>query len=328
VELVAGRTYALRVEFIKNTRDNFALIRLLFAFEPTPENDQRLSQATELAAKSDVAIVCIGMPEGYESEGHDRPDIELPGSQVELIRAVVKANPKTVVVLNAGAPVSMPWVDEVPAVVHTLYPGMEGGAALARILLGEVNPSGKLTVTYPKRLEDTPAFNNYPGQKEVLYGEGIFVGYRHYDLRDVEPLFPFGHGLSYTSFEYSDLKITSPLKRGARPSTSLHSAQDTRAAQIAVTVKNTGPLKGKEVVQLYVSDKHSSLPRPPKELKGFAKIALDPGKSTTIKFDLDERAFSFYDPDRKQWVMEPGEFEILVGSSSRDIRARVVMKVE
>jgi beta-glucosidase len=314
VELVAGRTYDLRVEFIKNTRDNFALIRLLFAFEPMPENDQRLNQATELAAKSDVAIVCIGMPEGYESEGHDRPDIELPGPQVELIRAVAKANPKTVVVLNAGAPVSMPWIDEVPAVVHALYPGMEGGAALARILLGEVNPSGKLTVTYPKRLEDTPAFNNYPGRKEVLYGEGIFVGYRHYDLREVEPLFPFGHGLSYTSFEYGDLKITPP-KRGEK-------------AQVTVTVKNTGPLKGKEVVQLYVSDKQSSLPRPPKELKGFAKIALDPGKSTTIKFDLDERAFSFYDPDRKQWIMEPGEFEILVGSSSRDIRARVVMKVE
>jgi len=316
-ELVAGHTYDLRVEFLKNTKDSFSLIRLLFAFDPAPENDQRLSQATELAAKSDVAIVCVGMPEGYESEGHDRPDIELPGSQVELIRAVAKANPKTIVVLNAGAPVSMPWLDEAPVVVNALYPGMEGGAALARILLGEVNPSGKLTTTFPKRLEDTPAFNNYPGRREVLYGEGIFVGYRHYDLREVEPLFPFGHGLSYTSFEYSDLKITQPLKRGTRS-----------AAQAAVTVKNTGAVQGKEIIQLYVSDKQASLPRPPKELKGFAKVALDPGKSTTIKFDLDERAFSFYDPEQKGWVMEPGEFEILVGSSSRDIRARVVMKLE
>jgi len=314
-ELVSGQAYDLRVEFIKNTKDNFSLIRLLFAFDPTPEKDQRLSQATELAAKSDVAIVCVGMPESYESEGIDRPDIELPGAQVELIRAVAKANPKTIVVLNAGAPVSMPWLNEVPVVVNALYPGMEGGAALARILLGEVNPSGKLTTTFPKRLEDTPAFNNYPGQKEVHYGEGIFVGYRHYDLRAVEPLFPFGHGLSYTSFEYSDLKITQPLKRGG-------------AAQVAVTVKNTGTLKGKEVVQLYVSDKQASLPRPPKELKGFAKVALDPGQSTTLKFDLDERAFSFYDPEQKGWVMEPGEFEILVGSSSRDIRVRLVMKVD
>jgi beta-glucosidase len=202
----------------------------------------------------------------------------------------------------------MPWLEEVPAVVQAYYPGMEGGTAIARILFGEATPSGKLSVTYPKRLEDTPAFDTYPGEREVRYGEGIFIGYRHYDLCDIEPLFPFGHGLSYTEFEYQQIKID--YTKNAFPIT------------VHATIKNIGDSMGKEVVQLYLADKKATLPRPLKELKGFCKVELLPGESKEITFLLDERAFSFYDPQKLHWCWEPGEFEILLGSSSRDIRQR------
>jgi beta-glucosidase len=247
------------------------------------------------------------MPTGFESEGHDRPDMHLPGPQTELIRAVVKANPRCVVVLNAGSPVSMPWLDEVPALLEAYYPGQEGGNAVANVLFGDINPSGKLTVTFPKRLEDSPAFINFPGTKEVFYGEGIFVGYRYFDKKEVEPLFPFGFGLSYTTFEYSGIEVSKSVKAG-------------ETVKILVNVKNTGARPGKEVVQVYVSDKESSLVRPPKELKGFKKVALEPGETRLVEFELDQRALAYYDPYRQEWVAEPGEFEVLVGSSSRDIR--------
>ena len=235
--------------------------------------------------------------------------MELTGCQNELIAAAAQANPNTVVVLNVGAAVTMPLIDQVAAVLLAYYPGMENGHAIARVLLGEVNPSGKLPVTFPARLQDTPAFVNYPGRREVRYGEGIFVGYRHYDAKDVAPLFPFGFGLSYTTFEYSDLLVTPR----ARPGEPIH---------VTVTVANTGAAAGKEVVQLYVHDPASSLPRPPKELKGFAKIALWPGETQRVTFLLDQRSLAFYDPDQQAWIAEPGEYEVLVGSSSRDIRAR------
>jgi len=220
-------------------------------------------------------------------------------------------------VLNVGAPVSMPWVDQVAAIVQAYYPGMENGNAVAAVLLGKVNPSGKLPVTFPVRLEDSPAFINasYPGCREVNYGEGIFVGYRYYDQKEVAPLFPFGHGLSYTSFAYSDLKVTKKVKAGGK-------------VEVSLIVTNTGKAAGKEVVQLYVHDLQSSLPRPPKELKGFAKVALGPGEAGTVAFSLDERAMSFYDPHKQAWVAEPGEFEVLVGSSSRDIRVNAKFVLE
>ena len=201
----------------------------------------------------------------------------------------------------------MPWLDVVPAVLEAYYPGQEGGNAVTSVLWGDVNPSGKLPVSFPKRLEDNPAYLYYPGRREVYYGEGIFVGYRYYDTRKVEPLFPFGHGLSYTTFEYRDLKV-------------LTSGKLDEPVDVLVTVRNSGPRAGKEVVQLYVSDKQSSLPRPVKELKGFKKIELQPGESRTVSFTLDQRAFSFYEPYQDRWVAEPGEFAVLVGSSSRDIR--------
>jgi len=314
VDLVGGRQYDLRVEYVKVAEVDLNLLRLHFAASPRPEEDDRIARAVALAKKADVAIVFVGMPMGYETEGEDRPHMDLPGPQTELIRAVAQANENTIVVLNCGAPVTMPWLDDVPAVLEAFYPGMEGGNAIARILLGQVNPSGKLPVTFPRRLADNPTFTNYPGAKEVLYGEGIFVGYRYYDARDVEPLFPFGFGLSYTTFACSDLWVPQEVKAG-------------EPLEVAVTVKNTGDRAGKEVVQLYVHDKASTLVRPPQELKGFKKVFLEPGASTVVNLVLDQRALSFYDPDREQWVAEPGEFEVLVGSSSRDIRARATFNL-
>ena len=241
--------------------------------------------------------------------------MELTGAQNELIAAVAAANPKTIVVLNVGSPVSMPWANDVAAIVLAYYPGMDGAISLTNILCGEVNPSGKLTVTYPQALKDTPAFNNYPGARNVIYGEGIFVGYRHYDYREIEPLFPFGHGLSYTTFQYSEWTMPEVMKRG-------------EAAKVYMKVKNTGAVAGKEVVQLYVSDKQASLQRPVKELKGFAKVALQPGEEKTVTFELNERALAYFDPDQKAWVAEPGEFEVLIGSSSRDIRVKAKFTVK
>jgi beta-glucosidase len=312
IDLTAGQPYALKVEFVKTSSENMANVRLQMARTYRPGEDDRQARAVALAKQADVVIFFGGMPEGYETEGADRPNMDLPGAQNELIGALVQANPRTIVVLNAGAPVALPWLAEVPAVVEAYYPGMAGGEAIANVLLGEVNPSGKLPVTFPKRLEDTPAFNNYPGMKNVLYGEGIFVGYRHYDQRDIAPLFPFGHGLSYTTFGYGALQAPAQAPIG-------------ETVHVSLTLKNTGTRAGKEVVQIYVRDVQSSLPRPPKELKAFAKVALAAGESKTVSFALDARAFSFYDPDRRQWVTEPGKFELLAGSSSRDIRARATL---
>jgi beta-glucosidase len=263
-----------------------------------------------------MVLFFAGMPEGYETEGWDRPDIEIPGGQNELIAAVAKANPRTVVILNAGAPVTMPWLEDVAGLVEAYYPGQENGNAVANVLLGKVNPSGKLPITFPKRLEDNPAFINasYRGSREVFYGEGIFVGYRFYDKKFLEPLFPFGFGLSYTTFAYSKPKSPKKVKAG-------------QPLEVSVTVTNTGKVAGKEIVQLYVADKSSSLPRPPKELKGFVKLELQPGESQVVGFKLDQRALSFYDPYKKQWVAEPGEFELLIGASSRDIRARTAFEL-
>jgi beta-glucosidase len=315
IDLVAGTEHDFTMEFAKYGGDTIANVRLMMARVYRPGDDNRLAHAVELAAQSDVAVIFAGMPAGYESEGADRPDIELPGAQNELIRAVVAANRNTIVVLNAGAAVSMPWLAEVPVVVEAYYPGMEGGHAIARILMGEVNPSGKLPVTFPARVEDTPAFNHYPGARDVRYEEGIFVGYRHYEQHNIQPLFPFGHGLSYTTFEYRDLQAPPQVVSG-------------ESVPVSLIVKNTGQYAGKEVVQLYVRDIQSSLPRPPKELKAFAKLSLAPGEEQKVSFTLDTRSLSFYDPARKQWVAEPGEFEVLAGSSSRDIRVNTTLVLQ
>ena len=225
--------------------------------------------------------------------------------QDELIQAVAAANPRTIVVFNAGDPVTLTrWIDRVPGVIDAFYGGEETGHALAAALFGDVNPGGKLPFTFLKRLEDSPASANYPGVNLHV----IYVGYRYFDKHpEVTPLFPFGFGLSYTSFAYSDLKL---------PQSS------TGSLEASLTVRNTGTRAGAEVVQLYLSDPHASVDRPVKELKGFRRVELAPGESKLVTFPLDRRALSFYSPETKQWVSEPGSFEVLVGSSSRDIRAR------
>jgi len=309
VDMTAGQSYDIRIEHSKKDTQFFAAIRL-GCLPPVPVDS--IERAAALAAESDAALVFVGTNEEWESEGYDRADMELPGDQVELVKKVAAANKNIIVVLNTGAPVAMgQWIDQVPSVVEAWFPGQECGNAIADILFGDVNPSGKLPTTFPKRLEDTPAYTNYPGENgKVLYGEGIFVGYRYYDKKKIEPLFPFGHGLSYTSFEYSDLEIGSTE----------YEAED--SIETAVDIKNTGKREGKEVVQLYVRDVESSLVRPEKELKAFKKVALKPGETKTVHFTLGKDALSFYDPGRKQWIAEAGEFEIMSGSSSRDIRAR------
>ena len=310
-ELQSGKSYDLRIDYIRQAGQDINYYNLAIGLAFAPGLDPRPARAVELAKRCDVVLFFAGYPEAYESEGGDRPSISLMGKQDELIAAVAAANPKTVVVLNVGAPLAMPWLDQVAALVDAYYPGMENGNAVAAILTGAVNPSGKLPVTFPKKLEDSPAYTNssYPGCREVNYGEGVFVGYRYFDKKELTPLFPFGHGLSYTTFAYSDLKAPKKVKAGEQ-------------FKVTVRVKNTGKVAGKEVVQLYVSDPLSALPRPPKELKGFVKVALKAGQSKTVTFTLDERSLAYYDPQKKGWVAEPGEFEILAGSSSRDIRAQ------
>jgi beta-glucosidase len=298
------------LDAIKNLcSDNITVIHEL-GWDETQSADL-LNRAVKAAASAEVAIVFAGTTDKHESEGFDRKDMDLPPGQNELISQVTKVNPKTIVVLNNGSPLAMPLLDKVPAVIEAFFPGQECGNAIASVIFGLVNPSGKLPDTFPKRLEENPAFPNYPGANDkVVYGEGIYVGYRHYDTKNVESLYPFGYGLSYTTFEYSNLKV-SPAKAKAGDK-----------IKVSVDVKNTGKVAGKEVVQVYVSDVASSVPRPPKELKAFYKVALNPGQKKKVEFLLTKQAFAFYDVKQKNWVVEPGEFEILVGSSWRDIKAK------
>lgn len=269
----------------------------------------RIDEARDLAAASDVALVFAGLPQHYESEGVDRTHIDIPPAHQELISAVAGAQENTVVVLTNGSAVAMPWLSAVPAVVESWLGGQAGAGATADVLFGRVNPSGKLAETFPKRLEDTPAFLNFPGESgNVIYGEGIFVGYRYYDERKIEPLFPFGHGLSYTTFEYRDMKVSSAA------------VTDQEELTVSATIENVGEVAGKEVVQLYVSDPESSLGRPVRELRGFAKVSLQPGESRRVDFTLTARDFAFYHPRQQDWVAESGAFTVALASSSRDIR--------
>ena len=308
LEMEAGRSYPIQIEYSWAGGAQWRNLHL-GCLPPVPADS--VQRAAGLAARSDVAILFAGLTDEWESEGYDRADMELRGEQVALIEQVVAANPNTIVVLNTGAPVTMDWLDKVPAVIQAWYPGQEAGNAIADVLFGDVNPSGKLPTTLPRRLQDNPAYINYPGENgKVYYGEGIFVGYRYYDKKELAPLFPFGHGLSYTSFSYSNLIL------------SAGQVAPGEGIRISVDVENRGARAGKEVVQLYVRDVESSLVRPEKELKAFAKVALQPGESRTITFTLDQEALSFYDPAQHRWVAEAGDFEILVGSSSRDIRLK------
>jgi len=273
----------------------------------------RESEAVRLASRTDAAVVCVGFNPETEREGADRT-FELPKEQEELIREVARVNKRTIVVLTAGGNVAMAgWLNDVSGLLHTWYPGQEGGTALAEILFGDVNPSGKLPASFEKRWEDNATFHSYyddDKDKRVEYKEGVFLGYRHFDKSGIEPLFPFGFGLSYTTFAYRNLTVT-PDKISAG-----------QKVTVTFEVTNTGKRTGAEVAQVYVSDVESSLPRPVKELKAFNKVWLKPGETKTLSFHLDQSALSFYDPKKNAWVAEPGEFEVLVGSSSRDIKLR------
>jgi beta-glucosidase len=271
-----------------------------------------LKEAADAAAHADVAVVVVGRYARLESESFDVKTMDLPAGQDELIAAVERANPHTIVVLNTGDPVTMTkWIAQTPALVEMWYSGQEGGHALASVLFGDANPSGKLPVSFPKEWKDSPAYGHYPGENlKVDYAEGIYVGYRYFDTKNVEPLFPFGFGLSYTTFAYSDLKVTPARVSGKEPT------------EVSLKVRNTGSRAGAEVVQLYVHDGHSHIDRPLRELKGFRRVELQPGETKTVEFKLDRAAFSYWSPDKTVWVAEPGTFEIQVGASSRDIRLR------
>jgi beta-glucosidase len=273
--------------------------------------DQALiDEACKNARSAELALLFICLPATKESEGYDRPDLDLTSHQIALIEAVTGVQPNSVVILNNGAPVVMSeWIDGTAAVLEAWMMGQAGGGAIADVLYGKVNPSGKLAETFPHKLKDTPAYINYPGENgAVRYGEGIFMGYRYYDTKAVAPLFPFGYGLSYTTFTYQNPKVSAKTFR------------DVEGITVSVDVTNTGKVAGKEVVQVYVHDHQSKLVRPPKELKGFAKVELQPGETKTVTVSLDFRAFAYYHPSYQQWITEDGEFDILIGSSSSNIR--------
>jgi len=279
--------------------------------------DQSLiDQACQAAGSSDAAVLFLALPESKESEGYDREDLSLTLQQLALIQAVSEAQPNIVIVLNSGSAIVMaPWIRNTRAVLQGWMMGQAGAGAVADILFGKVNPSGKLAETFPVKLEDSPAYINFPGEAgEVRYGEGLFVGYRYYDAKKMPVQFPFGFGLSYTTFEYSNLQISETFT-------------DIDGLTISVDVTNTGQVAGKEIVQVYVHDHESSLERPMKELKGFTKVALDPGETKTVEIQLNFRSFAFYHPDYKNWITEDGDFDILVGASSQDIRQKATTKM-
>jgi beta-glucosidase len=277
-----------------------------------------VDQAVELAQSADVALLFIAPPLNKESEGYDRTGLDLSAPQLALIKAVAEAQPNTVVILNNGAPVAMSeWIDDVPAVLEAWMMGQAGAGAVADVLFGKLNPSGKLAETFPVKAVDVPAYINWPGGAgEVRYGEGIFIGYRYYDAKEMPVLFPFGHGLSYTSFAYDN------------PRVSASSIKDVDGLTVSVDVTNTGGMAGKEIVQVYVRDHESELMRPEKELKGFAKVALEPGETKSISIDLDFRSFAYYHPRYRQWITEDGDFDILIGASAADIRCSLTVTLE
>jgi beta-glucosidase len=305
INLAAGKGYPITVEY------KWAPARADAPFEVCQigmrQPSGTIEEAVEVARAADAVLLMVGSAASTESEGYDRDDIKLPGKQDELVEAILAANPRTVVAINAGAPMAMPWIDKAPTVLLTWLPGEEGPDVLADILFGRAAPSGRLPVTFPKRIEDNPSYPYYPGGDESHYGEGLFVGYRHYDAAGIAPLFPFGHGLTYTRFDYGDLEVQEQVALG-------------ESVKVRVRVTNVGQHPGDEVVQVYIQPKAPSKPRPVKELKGFAKVHLAPGEIGTIDLTLTEGDFAFFDADLNRWVTEAGGYDIVVGASASDIR--------
>ncbi|RZS52175.1 beta-glucosidase [Sphaerotilus mobilis] len=317
--LKAGDVVDLQVEFSTAVAGGGFGVHALRVGASRLMGEADIAAAVDAARAADVAIVFAGLNAEWDNEGLDRPGIALPHAQNELIARVVAANPRTVVVLQSGSPLLLPWLDAVPAVLQAWYPGQECGNAIADVLTGAVAPGGRLPQTWPLRLDDTVAFGDpaqYPGvDGHVRYGEDVFIGYRHHEARGHAVLFPFGHGLGYTSFEQTGLTLDRTV------------LQPGEVLSASVTVRNTGTRAGSEVVQLYVHDAASTLARPPQELKAFAKLSLQPGESRTVRLTLDMRAFAAYDVDRAAWWAEAGDFEIRVGSSSARIHQRATVRL-
>ena len=318
IDLEAGKSYRVELEFAKKPAKvlDFSAFRLGIG---RPLGDDAIVEAVAAAKAADVAILCVGRTGEWDTEGSDLLDIRLPGRQDELIAAVAAANPRTVVVLQTGGPVEMPWLGDVAALLEAWYPGQEAGNAIADVLTGAAEPGGRLPQSFPVKWNDNPTHSQdreiYPGLNgKVRYEEGVFVGYRHYDRQGIVPMFPFGFGLSYTRFELTDLAIDDAEfdKQGN--------------VTVWVTVTNTGDRMGSEVVQLYVGDDASSVPRPKKELKAFAKVELSPGEPRRLRLDLTDRDFAFYSVGAKHWLVEPGTFSVMVGTSATDIRLTGVVR--
>ena len=302
VALEEGRTYQLTVDYPTPVLDE-RVRGMVIGARPVPAGDH-IAQAAASAAGADVAIVIVGTDDDWETEGEDRTTLALPGDQDELVAAVAAANPNTVVVLNAGSPLTMPWLDAVPAVLQLWFPGQEIGDALVDVLTGEAEPGGRLPITFPRRLEDTPAFTTHPGRGgKAVYAEGLFIGHRWYDREQIAPLFPFGHGLGYTTFELGPAAVSGDVEAGV---------------SVEVTLRNTGSRAGGEVVQVYVEPPPGDLARPLRHLAGFARADLAAGEEATVTVRLDRRAFaSWLDGG---WVVPPGEYVIHAGRSSRDLQ--------
>jgi len=279
--------------------------------------DAMIDEAVELARAAKVAVVFAGLPDAYESEGYDRTHMRIPDCQTRVIEAVAAANPNTVVVLYNGAPVEMPWILKVGAVLEAYLGGQAVGLATVRVLYGDANPSGHLAETFPLRLQDTPCYLYYGGEGNTAeYREGVFVGYRYYDKREMDVLFPFGHGLSYTTFEYSNLRL------------SANHMKDDEALTVTVTAKNTGRRVGKTVAQLYVRAGAGEIIRPVRELRGFEKVELKPGEEKEITFTLDRRAFAYWSMALHDWYVETGDYTVEIGQSSRSIDVSAPVRVE
>jgi beta-glucosidase len=307
INLKAGRAVPVELKYSNSS----SILGPGLALGWQPPDPDLLAKAVAAAKQADVAIVFAAEQMG---EGQDKVTLPLPGDQDKLIAAIAEANPRTVVVLHNSNPVSMPWLDKVAAVIEAFYPGQEAGSSIAGLLFGDVNPSGKLAMTFPANEFQGPGstFLEYPGDgMTVNYSEGVDVGYRWYDARNQEPLFPFGYGLSYTAFRYSDLQVE---RTGEHQAT------------VKVRIANTGKREGAEVVQLYLGSP-AAAEEPPKQLRGFEKIQLKPGESKTVTMSLDKNSLAAWDTESHAWKVYPGNYSILVGSSSRDIRLKSAFTV-
>jgi beta-glucosidase len=315
VPLKAGQTVAIVAATAPGKFQTGIGVKALRLGAGRQTSDDELEEAVALAATSDVAIVYVGLNGEWDAEGFDRPNMDLPGRQNELVARVAAVNPRTIVVVQCGGPVHMPWLNDVAAVMQAWYPGQECGNAIADVVFGDVNPSGRLPSSWPIRYEHNPAFHSYPGSRgQVTYTEGLFSGYRHYTSTKTPTLFPFGYGLTYSQFVYGDISVSATVNPG-------------ETITVSMPVTNTSDRAGTEVVQFYVHDPVSTLQRPVRELRGFARVTIEPGQAATAECTLNMRSFAFFDDLKQCWVAETGTFVIEAGASSEDIRSTATIEL-